>query len=466
MSDERRHVGDPEEYRDHLRQRLVAEAEFALDSVEEKNIRAWPPNWKDQGRIDYFYRSKHVLTRDTDVDRVRSALRSLGAEVADPPDLADDAEDSEQSGAAIADAAGSGIEGLIEGVTLLKPTWERQEKRTANLIEDLDSRLGNGVATHDHAFVVTYNSICPATEPEMVIQPAAGGNPPEQLIAAVWPAPADPDAGRGVRVAVVDTGLIKGCAEWAIWLKGVTPDSEEDIDNPNQLGKDHRGDPFDEFADPYGGHGTFVAGVVRAMAPACEITVERVIDPAGFTTESQLVKQLRDALSHAPDLITMSAGGFTRNHEPSVAFKTLYDRWLSQLGGVVLIAAAGNDGGTNPFWPAAFPWCIGVGSLSKDGQRRSDFSNYGSWVDVYAPGEEIVNAYARLPYKTVLTGQVHDTSAGICRWSGTSFSTPIVAGLIAARMSRTGETARQAADTLLEAARAQFRPGIGPRLFP
>src|SRR5262249_12751059 len=118
------------------------------------------------------------------------------------------------------------------------------------------------------------------------------------------------------------------------------------------------------------------------------------------------------------------------------------------------------------FWPAAFPWCVGVGSMTRDGQRRSWFSNHGAWVDVYAPGEDIVNAYARMKYKTIVGGHVRDTSAGIVKWSGTSFSTPIVTGLIAARMSRTGENARQAADALLAAARGQFRPGLGPRPVP
>ena len=125
------------------------------------------------------------------------------------------------------------------------------------------------------------------------------------------------------------------------------------------------------------------------------------------------------------------------------------------------------DGADWKFSPAEMEPVIGVGALGL-GDVRASFSDYGDWVKVYAPGQDLVHAYGSGTY-TYMEPPRRDQTAdfdGMAIWSGTSFSTPIVAGLIAARMSGTGETSREAADSLLRLARAQALPGVGPVLHP
>ncbi len=428
--------------------RFEPEIDRALQS-SPYDIRVWPPDWRRLRTISYFYRHESLLVRDRDLDRVRRAVEGLGA--SQPPSDSD--HEDPRSNA------------LIDGLTRL-PVRVRDGYETGHLVEDLDNVLGTGVATHEHAFTVSYGCGCPATEPEPVISPQAAGS--RALVrAALWPTIGDQSNGRDVRVSVIDTGLLAGVHAWAPWLDGVRAD-RSDEEAPDQYhitdGRILAGP--DGFADPYAGHGTFVAGVIRCVAPAADVSVQKYIGADGFILESSMIAQISDGLSDSADIISMSAGGYTRNNLPPTSFDLLWQNRLSKIGGIAFVAAAGNDATRNPFWPAAFPWCVGVGSMSRDGQQRSWFSNHGAWVDAYAPGEDIVNAYPQLPYRTLEDGAVRPTEAGIVSWSGTSFAAPIVTGLIAGRMSRTGENARQAADYLLAAGRSQFRIGVGPRLFP
>ncbi len=435
--------------------RFVAEVKGTM-AVSDFPIRAWPPDFDEQGDIAYFYKSGALLARDADAQRVAEAIRVLSQ------DFDVDGQRREAR-----------VDSPLKGVTrfqfdvpqLSDPSDIDQALRTdptPRLIDRLEDTLGPGVASHEYAFEVTYVH-CPATEPERVLDPDASQ---AEIDAALWPPRSPGDAGAGVHVSVVDTGLLNGVEGWAPWLAGVIPDSAADVEDPDTFDVHSRTNQPDGYADPYAGHGSFIAGIIRCIAPATDVVVERLLGPTGFVSEGDMITQVQQGLSRSPDIISLSAGGRTRGDVPPLGLQQLWSQRLSQQGGVVLVAAAGNNSSMRPFWPAAFDWCVAVGSMSRDGQDRSWFSNYGSWVDVFAPGEKIVNAYPKLKYKTIVENDVRDTRAGVVSWSGTSFATPIVSALIAARMSRTGENGPTAAAALLAAARGQFRPGVGPRLFP
>ncbi len=131
------------------------------------------------------------------------------------------------------------------------------------------------------------------------------------------------------------------------------------------------------------------------------------------------------------------------------------------------MAAAGNDGADWKFSPADLDGVVGVGALGSPGDARAWFSDYGDWVSVFAPGQDLVHAFGRgeYTYQELRAGQTAWFD-GMARWSGTSFSTPLVSGLVAARMSGTGESGHEAAESLLRLARAQALPGVGPVLRP
>ncbi len=130
----------------------------------------------------------------------------------------------------------------------------------------------------------------------------------------------------------------------------------------------------------------------------------------------------------------------------------------------MLVAAAGNDSSPAPFWPAAFRWAVGVGALDQD-ERVSDFSNYGVSADVFALGRNIVNAFPDGTYECLETpnkGNFREFRTGLARWSGTSFSAPVVAGLLAAEIRASGSDAATARDAVLARSVRRSDPVIGP----
>jgi subtilisin family serine protease len=250
------------------------------------------------------------------------------------------------------------------------------------------------------------------------------------------------------------------------WMTGVTGDPDPGIGG-GTIGR-------------YAGHGTFIAGVIRSVAPAAEVIVRAGLPatlthpddstpPSGTIFERELAIVLeRYLLQDSPDIISLSAGTLTEEPGRLMLLDAFYDNVLRRHKGVVVVAAAGNDGERSPFWPAAGPWAVGVGALSANWRSRARFSNFGGWVDVYAPGERLINAFASGTYTYGEPPRKGATQQfeGMAIWSGTSFSTPIVVGLIATRMSQTGENGTGAAAALIAQARRDAIPGVGAILLP
>jgi hypothetical protein len=289
------------------------------------------------------------------------------------------------------------------------------------------------------------NAVPPAVQPHHVLVGYENimGNPDTGPVQAAEPGRTKEQGGKGVLVGICDTGIWRDAA----------------LVHPWRLGGAYLPDPGDE--DPVyghddvlslqGGHGTFVAGVLRAAAPEVSFDPEVALADTGIGDEEMLVAAL-DGLARRVSIINLSLGCRTQDDVPPLP---IADRIAALGREVVVVAAAGNAGGSRPAWPAALPGVLAVAAVQDDGDGvvPARYSNFGPWVDACAQGTHVSTYVTGV---LDLAGAAPEKFDGFARWSGTSFATPHVAGRIAALMTEQGLSATAAAATLLS----------GPRWHP
>ena len=213
-----------------------------------------------------------------------------------------------------------------------------------------------------------------------------------------------------INIAILDTGV--------------------DLDHPDLADKIVSNINFSSSptVDDVRGHGTHVAGIAAAMTNngigvaglgySSTIMNVKVLGDSGAGTYGAIASGVIWAADNGAEVINMSLGG-------SSASSTLEDAinyaWSK---GVVVVAAAGNNGNSMPIYPAYYGNCIAV-AATYPWDAKADWSNYGDWVDVAAPGGGI--------YATVKNN-------GYDYKSGTSMASPHVAGLAALVFTTVSDT--------------------------
>lgn len=236
-------------------------------------------------------------------------------------------------------------------------------------------------------------------------------------------------------------------------------DSGVKLDHPELAGQLVAGYDFvneHDTPDDDTGHGTHVAGLVAAalgnnqgiagVCPGCRIMPVKVLNADNVGTWGNLAKGILFAADHGARVINLSLGSFT----PSQTLNEAID--YARQRDVVIVAAAGNSGLNQPFYPAALDGVLAVSATDARDMWWS-LSNYGDFVDLAAPGDLVYSTYH----------QLDNTYGGYAFMSGTSMATPLVSGLAGLLLSLDPDLNAEDVATLLQnGAEDLGAPGYDP----
>lgn len=226
-----------------------------------------------------------------------------------------------------------------------------------------------------------------------------------------------------VTIAVLDTGVDLTHPEYKHnLLPGY--DFVNIIDGTSQFLGDFL--DYDEDASDEVGHGTHVAGIIAAqgevmpkgVVPNCKILPVRVLAAmkrgskrVGAGLVDNINAGIKWAIDHDADVINMSLG--IQHTAGGLPHQEVID--YAQRKGVTIVAASGNDGREQLYYPGALPYVIAVGAVDEIGDIAS-FSTYGKQVSFVAPGTNIYSTFLNNDYAFS---------------TGTSHASPFVAGAVA-----------------------------------
>ena len=282
------------------------------------------------------------------------------------------------------------------------------------------------------------------------------------------PAAWNTSTGAGIIVAVVDTGIDYNHPDIAanVWINtGEIPNNGIDDDHNGYIddvrGWDFIGSTYtnpQQSNDPidHNGHGTHVAGTVAAVgnngigvigvAWNAQVMAVKGLDDTGTGVDSTLDPAILYAVNNGADIISASWGGTTYSQAEADAITYAYD-----LGAVIVVAAGNNAADARTFYPAAL-WNVITVAASDPNDNLASFSNYGSKIDVAAPGVDILSLQA----SGTSLGPV--VSPGYIRLSGTSMATPHVSGLAALILSQNPNYSNEQVRQVIRASATDLGP--------
>lgn len=226
-----------------------------------------------------------------------------------------------------------------------------------------------------------------------------------------------------ITVAVLDTGIELEHPELTHALRGGY-DFVNILDGATEFIGDYIG--ADDVADDEVGHGTHVAGIVvgkgngmpRGVAPKCKLIPVRVLaamEKDGRRMGAGLIENINAGVKYAvdqgADVINMSLG--VRHEGGGLPHQEVID--YARRKGVTIVAASGNDGQQEMYYPGAFDSVIAVGAMNAEG-NVAEFSTYGDQVSFIAPGVDVYSTYLDNDYAFS---------------TGTSHAAPFVTGAVA-----------------------------------